>query len=83
MLFKKSHIEFAIDCLAARGERFEGADSRGILPQHLIEFILENQENPVEKYFHGIFLLYGAIVQFGQDIRISLLKHQFKSGQHY
>lgn len=32
MLFKKSHIEFAIDCLAARGERFEGADSRGILP---------------------------------------------------
>ena len=31
MLFKKSHIEFAIDCLAARGD-FEGADSRGILP---------------------------------------------------
>ena len=55
MLMMKSHIEFAIDCLAARGERFEGADSRGILPQHLIEFILENQENPVEKYFHGFF----------------------------
>lgn len=82
MLFKKSHIEFAIDCLAARGERFEGADSRGILPQHLIEFILENQENPVENTSTGFFC-YGAIVQFGQDIRISLLKHQFKSGQHY
>lgn len=26
---------------------------------------------------------YGAIVQFGQDIRISLLKLRFKSGQHY